>query len=73
MKLIDEIGEYKKENDITILQMKRWAGIIEDRLAIGTHLGLDEQFLKKLLTLIHKESIQRQTAIFTKETKRKEK
>ena len=64
MKIIDEIGEYKKDNDITILQMKRWAGIIEDRLAIGTHLGLGEQFLKRLLSLIHKESIQRQTNIF---------
>ena len=64
MKLIDEIGEYKKDNHITILQMKRWAGIIEDRLAIGTNLGLDEDFLKRLLALIHKESIIRQTTIF---------
>lgn len=70
MKIIEEIGEYKKDNDITILQMKRWAGIIEDRIAIGTHLGLDEQFLKKLLTLIHKESIQRQTRIFNKDLKK---
>lgn len=62
--IIDEIGEYKKEHDITILQMKRWAGILEDRLAIGTHLGLEENFLKQLLLLIHEESIQRQTEIF---------
>ncbi len=71
MKIIDEIGEYKKDNDITILQMKRWAGIIEDRLAIGTHLGLDEQFLKRLLLLIHKESIQRQTNIFNENLRKK--
>jgi len=64
MEIIDEIGEYKRENDITILQMKRWAGIIKDRLAIGTHMGLDSVFLKKLLTLIHKESIHRQEEIF---------
>ncbi len=67
MEIIDEIGEYKSENDITILQMKRWAGIIKDRLAIGTHLGLDSVFLKKLLNLIHKESINRQEDIFGKE------
>jgi len=66
MEIIDEIGEYKLENDITILQMKRWAGIISDRLAIGTHLGLEEKFLKKLLNLIHKESINRQEDIFRK-------
>ena len=64
MEIIDEIGEYKLDNDITILQMKRWAGIINDRLAIGTHLGLEEKFLKKLLNLIHKESINRQEDIF---------
>jgi len=66
MDLIDEIGEYKKENDITILQMKRWVGIIKDRLSIGTHMGLDSTFMKKLLNLIHKESIQRQENIFRK-------
>ncbi|MBC8320446.1 MAG: bifunctional 3-deoxy-7-phosphoheptulonate synthase/chorismate mutase type II [Bacteroidetes bacterium] len=66
MEIVDEIGDYKKENDITILQMKRWAGIINDRMSIGTHLGLEEGFLKKLLNLIHKESIQRQENIFQK-------
>lgn len=70
MEIIDEIGEYKKENDITILQMKRWAGILEDRLAIGTHLGLEEQFLKRLLSLIHKESLIRQSEIFNRKTKK---
>lgn len=64
MEIIDEIGEYKNKNDITILQMKRWAGIMEDRLAIGTHLGLEESFLKNLLSLLHEESIRRQTVIF---------
>ncbi len=71
LRIIDEIGEFKKENDITILQMKRWAGIIEDRLAQGTHLGLNKEFLQKLLTLIHKESIQKQSDIFSKSGKKK--
>ena len=66
LELTDEIGEYKRDNNITILQMKRWAGIINDRLSIGTHLGLDEIFLKKLLSLLHRESIQRQTEILNK-------
>jgi len=64
--LTDEIGEYKRDNNITILQMKRWAGIILDRISIGVHLGLEENFLKKLLGLIHRESIQRQTDILNK-------
>ncbi|UBM62729.1 bifunctional 3-deoxy-7-phosphoheptulonate synthase/chorismate mutase type II [Candidatus Sulfidibacterium hydrothermale] len=63
MEIIDEIADYKRENNITILQMKRWAGILSDRLSIGTHLQLEETFLKKLLNLIHKESIRRQEKI----------
>ncbi|MAE08144.1 MAG: 3-deoxy-7-phosphoheptulonate synthase [Bacteroidetes bacterium] len=66
MEIIDEIGDYKRDNDITILQMKRWAGMIKDRMSIGTHLGLNSSFMKTLLNLIHKESIQRQEDIFKK-------
>ncbi len=66
MEIIDAIGKYKNENDITILQMKRWAGIITDRISIGTSLGLDEKFLIRLLNIIHKESIKRQTDILNK-------
>jgi chorismate mutase len=72
MELVDEIGEYKKEKDITILQMKRWAGIIEDRLSIGTNLGLNKVFLKNMLSLLHKESLRRQTEIFTRGKKKSE-
>ena len=64
LKIIDEIGQFKKENHITILQMKRWVGILEDRMAQGTHLGLKKEFLQDLLALIHEESIQRQSDIF---------
>ncbi len=64
MEIINEIGDYKIENDITILQMKRWAGIIEDRLSIGTNLGLDKEFLLNLLKLIHTESIKKQEKRF---------
>ena len=71
MEIIDEIGTYKNEHAITILQMKRWAGIMEDRLAIGSHLGLKKQFLTRVLNLVHNESIQRQTEIFNKSKNKK--
>jgi chorismate mutase len=71
LEIVDEIGEYKEEKGITILQMKRWAGIIEDRLSIGTHLGLSEKFLKELLALMHKESLHRQADIFNKARKKR--
>lgn len=70
MEIIVEIGEYKRDNNITILQMKRWAGIIRDRLSIGVNLGLDEKFLSDLLKLIHKESIHKQTNILNQDKKK---
>lgn len=64
MEIVDEIGRYKLENNITILQLKRWQHIIDDRVSIGTHLGLDDKFLLQLLELVHEASIRRQQHIF---------
>ncbi len=64
--IIDLIGQYKKENNITILQLKRWSNIIQERLENGKNLGVDTAFLTKVLELVHKESIARQTRIYNK-------
>ena len=62
--IIDSIGKYKKENNITILQLKRWSNILQERLENGKNLGMDPEFLIKILELVHKESIARQTKIY---------
>lgn len=62
--IIDSIGRYKKENNITILQLKRWSNILQERLENGKNLGMDPEFLIKILELVHKESIVRQTKIY---------
>jgi chorismate mutase len=64
MQLIDEIGQYKKEHNITILQLKRWSNIVQNRLRTGVDSGLQKDFLQKLLEIVHIESIQRQTDIY---------
>ncbi len=66
MKIVEEIGEYKRDNNITILQIKRWSEIITNRLAHGIKLGLSKDFLLKILQIVHKESIQKQTEIMNK-------
>ena len=63
MEKIEEIGRYKKENDITVLQIDRLRKMMISRLKTGKELGLDKQFVLKLLQLVHKESIQIQTKI----------
>lgn len=64
LEIIDAIGRYKKENNITILQLKRWSNILVERLENGKNLGMNPEFLIKILELVHKESITRQTRIF---------
>lgn len=64
MEMVDEIGLHKKENNITILQLKRWRTIVRERLKMGVSNGLDKDFVLKLLEIIHKESIGRQTKIY---------
>lgn len=63
MKLAEKIGTYKKENNVTILQVERWQEIISKRIELGSSMGLSEPFIKKLLEVIHKESIKKQTEI----------
>lgn len=64
LEVIDAIGRYKKQNNITILQIKRWSNIIQERLDNGKNLGVDPEFLLKILELVHIESIARQTRIY---------
>jgi chorismate mutase len=69
MKIVEDIGQYKRDNNITILQLKRWSDIISDRLNIGVSMGLSREFLLKMLQLVHKESIQKQTEILNERNK----
>lgn len=63
MKVAREIGQYKKENNIQILQADRWEEITSTRKAEGTGLGLSDTFLDTYLKIIHEESINQQTVV----------
>lgn len=66
MKISEKIGQYKKENNVTILQVSRWEEIIQTRISLGKAMGLNEEFTHDLLKLIHHESIQVQTRVMNK-------
>jgi len=63
MNIIEKIGVYKKENDVTILQLQRWEKILENRKYLAEKVGLSNDFIKNMLELIHLESIRIQTKI----------
>lgn len=70
MKISEKIGQYKKENNVTILQVNRWEEIVQTRIALCKAMGLNEEFTNDLLKLIHHESIQVQTKVMNLVTER---
>ncbi|MCB0430684.1 MAG: bifunctional 3-deoxy-7-phosphoheptulonate synthase/chorismate mutase type II [Flavobacteriales bacterium] len=69
MKVAEKIGEYKRDNEVTILQLNRWEEIMNKRLEIGQALGLSTDFTKQLYQMIHKESIRKQEEIMNSAVK----
>ncbi len=67
MNTVEEIGNHKKDNDITILQADRWKKIINDRKKIAKEAGVSEEFIQRILKTIHEESINIQTNILNSE------
>lgn len=63
MQIVQKIGEYKRDNGVTILQVNRWEQIMNKRSTFASALKLDLDFTGKLLELIHSESIRKQTEI----------
>ncbi|MES2372665.1 MAG: chorismate mutase [Bacteroidota bacterium] len=63
MKVAESIGNYKKENNITILQTNRWNAILERAFAKGEKLGLSKEFVTKYFDAVHMESINHQNKI----------
>jgi chorismate mutase len=63
MAVAEKIGQYKKENDITILQTSRWNEVLERALRQGQSVGLTPEFIEQYLAAVHLESINHQTRI----------
>ncbi len=63
MKIAEQIGTYKKENNITILQTNRWNEIIERATAKGDKIGLSKEFITKYFDAVHMESINHQKKV----------
>ena len=63
MKVADNIGRYKKENGVTILQGKRWDEILSHAIDKGERAGLSAEFVERFLKAVHQESINHQNEV----------
>jgi chorismate mutase len=61
--VVKQIGKYKRENNVTALQMTRWTQLMESRVNMGKKFGINETFVKILFQLIHEDSVRMQIEI----------
>ena len=67
MTIAEKIGEYKKNNNVTIFQQGRWNEVLQKALGKASKVGLSEEFTTRYMDAIHMESINRQNKIMNNE------
>lgn len=66
MDVIEEIGTYKRTNDLTILQLERWKEILKSRMQWAEAMNLDKEFVQNFLEILHAASIRAQSTVMNK-------
>ncbi len=67
VEIVKQIGRYKKEHNVTALQINRWSQLMESRIKLGQKLDLNETLVKTFFQLIHEDSVRMQTEIMDSE------
>ena len=67
MKISQEIGQYKKDHNMTIYQQKRWSEILDKWKIQAQRNGLSEEFIVRFITAVHDESIDQQEDVMKRE------
>lgn len=67
MNLVNLIGAYKRDNNVTVFQLERWQEIMQTRSDWGSRQKLSSEFITEIFKAIHDESIRLQTDVITKE------
>lgn len=60
MEISTKIGEYKKAHNMMVFQLGRHDTIMKERTDAGEKLGLPKEFVSKIMSAIHEESVKRQ-------------
>ncbi len=66
MEIVRQIGQYKRDNNVTALQIGRFAELMDKRVKLGESLNLDGNFVQMLFQHIHEDSVRMQTEIMDK-------
>ncbi len=63
MRVCREIGQYKKEHNMQVLQTGRYNEILDKRGVQGSLTGMSPEFVKQVFEHIHEESVRQQVEI----------
>lgn len=66
MRVSREIGHYKREHNMTVVQTGRYNEILDKRGAQGVLCGMSSDFMKCIFEAIHEESVRQQIDILNK-------
>jgi len=67
MEIVRQIGQYKKDNNVTAFQVGRFSELMEKRAKLAERLNLDPNFILQIFQHIHEDSVRMQTEIMDKE------
>ncbi|MFZ1749210.1 MAG: chorismate mutase [Saprospiraceae bacterium] len=67
MKVARDIGQYKKDNNMVILQTDRWKEVLQKYIDRGMQSGMAPEFISRVIKSIHDESIEQQEKIMSGE------
>lgn len=63
MRISREIGQYKKEHSMPVVQTGRYDDILNSRAAAAEELGMNGDFMKTVYQAIHEESVRQQIEV----------
>ena len=63
MRVCREIGMYKKEHRMQVVQIGRYDDILKSRIKLAEDMGMSADFMKTVLQAIHEESVKQQVEI----------
>ena len=63
MRVSRDIGQYKKEHNMPVLQTQRYEELLARRAGQAGQMGMDREFMRTVLQAIHEESIRQQMEV----------
>lgn len=69
MRVSREIGQYKKEHSMQVLQAGRYDDIMKSRVMLAEQMGMSGDFMRTVLSAIHEESVRQQIEVLNNRAK----